>query len=61
MKLEEALFNMMKSKEEEERKLNEADQAYYNFTKRLSEKESELRHKVKDKEQVEHLLGRNKR
>ena len=47
----------MKSKEEDERKLNEADQAYYNLRNQLNEKESELRHKVKDKEQVEHLLG----
>ena len=54
---EDELFNMMKAKEEEERKLNEADQAYYNFRNELSEKESLLRHKVKDKEQVEHLLA----
>ena len=47
----------MKDKEEEERKLNEADQAYYNLRNQLSEKESEMRHKVKEKEQVEHLLG----
>src|SRR5258706_3543022 len=47
----------MKGKEEEERKLNEADQAYYNLRNHLSEKESELRHKVKDKELVEHLLS----
>ena len=54
---EDELFNMMKAKEEEERKLNEADQAYYNFRNELNEKESLLRHKVKDKEQVEHLLA----
>jgi chromosome segregation protein len=47
----------MKDKEEEERKLNEADQAYYNFRNQLSEKESEIRHKAKDKEQVEHMLA----
>ena len=47
----------MKNKEEEERKLNEADQAYYNLRNQLNEKESEIRHKVKEKEQVEHLLG----
>jgi len=52
-----SLIDLMKSKEEEERKLNEADQAYYNFRNQLNEKESELRHKVKDREQVEHLLG----
>jgi chromosome segregation protein len=55
--LEEGLLQMMKDKEEEERKLNEADQAYYNFRNQLSEKESEIRHKVKDKEQVEHMLS----
>ena len=51
------LISMMKGKEDEERKLNETDQAYYNFRNQISEKESLLRHKVKDKEQVEHLLS----
>jgi chromosome segregation protein len=55
--VEDELFNMMKGKEDEERKLNEADQAYYNFRNELSEKESMLRHKVKDKELVEHFLA----
>lgn len=55
--LENGLLQMLKDKEEEERKLNEADQAYYNFRNQLSEKESEIRHKVKDKEQVEHMLA----
>jgi chromosome segregation protein len=55
--IEEGLITMMKNREEEERALNEADQAYYNLRNQLSEKESELRHKVKDKEQVEHLLA----
>lgn len=54
--IEESLITAMKSREQEEFKLNEADQAYYNLRNQLSEKESELRHKVKDKEQVEHLL-----
>lgn len=54
--IEEGLIQAMKNREEEEVKLNEADQAYYNLRNHLSEKESELRHKVKDKEQVEHLL-----
>jgi chromosome segregation protein len=54
---EEMLVLMLKNKEEEERKLNEADQAYYNLRNQLSERESALRHKVKDKEQIEHLLG----
>ncbi len=55
--IEDELFNMLKLKEDEEKRLNEADQAYYNFRNELSEKESMLRHKVKDKEQVEHLLA----
>jgi chromosome segregation protein len=54
---EKGLIELLKRKEEEERKLNEADQAYYNLRNELNEKESELRHKVKEKEQVEHLLG----
>jgi chromosome segregation protein len=44
-------------KEEEEKKLNEADQAYYNVRNALSAKESELRHKVKSKEIVDHILN----
>ncbi|MEO6611467.1 MAG: chromosome segregation protein SMC [Chitinophagaceae bacterium] len=55
--IEEGLLQMMKSKEEEEHKLNEADQAYYNLRNQLGEKESEIRHKIKDKEQVEHMLA----
>jgi chromosome segregation protein len=54
---EDALVELMKSREEEEARLNEADQAYYNLRNTLAEKESELRHKIKDKEQVEHLLA----
>ena len=55
--IEEGLLQLMKDKEEEDRKLNEADQAYYNFRNQLSEKESGIRHKAKDKEQVEHMLA----
>ncbi|HEX4876692.1 MAG TPA: chromosome segregation protein SMC [Chitinophagaceae bacterium] len=55
--IEESLLQLMKNKEDEEQRLNEADQAYYNFRNQLSEKESEIRHKVKDKEQVEHMLA----
>lgn len=57
---ENGLVDMMRRKEEEERKLNEADQAYYNLRNELGEKESELRHKVKEREQTEHLLGQIK-
>jgi chromosome segregation protein len=55
--IEEGLIQLLKDKEEEEKKVNEADQAYYNLRNQLSEKESELRHRVKDKELVEHLLS----
>lgn len=51
------LIVMLKEKEEEEKKLNESDQAYYNLRNWLSEKESLVRHKIKDKELVEHLLS----
>jgi chromosome segregation protein len=51
------LLGLLRRKEEEEKKLNEADQAYYNLRNTLGERESELRHKIKEKEQLEHLLG----
>ncbi|HEY6975511.1 MAG TPA: chromosome segregation protein SMC, partial [Chitinophagaceae bacterium] len=51
------LIELMRKKEDEEKKLNEADQAYYNLRNALQEKESELRHKIKSKEMLEHLLG----
>jgi chromosome segregation protein len=55
--LEAAVLGMLKNKDEEERKLNETDQAYYNFRNALNEKESELRLKQKSKEQIDHLLN----
>ena len=58
--IEEAVVFIVRNKDEEEHNLNEADQAYYNLRNQLNEKESELRHKVKEKEQVEHLLDCNK-
>lgn len=54
---EKALVDLLRRKEEEEKRLNEADQAYYNLRNALNEKESELRHKIKNKEQIEHLLS----
>jgi len=54
---ENTLVELFRRKDEEEKKLNEADQAYYNLRNALNEKESELRHKTKEKEQVEHLLN----
>ena len=55
--LEEEVINLLKNKEAEEKKLNEADQAYYNLRNALNDKESELRHKQKAKEQTDHLLN----
>jgi chromosome segregation protein len=52
-----SLLELLRKKDEEEKRLNEADQAYYNLRNALGEKESELRHKVKEKEQLEQLLG----
>jgi chromosome segregation protein len=54
---ETSMVELMRTKDEEEKKLNEADQLYYNIRNALQEKESELRQKVKSKEMVEHLLG----
>ncbi len=51
------LVDLIRKKDEEERKLNEADQAYYNLRNVLSSRESELRQSVKEKEQIEHLLS----
>jgi chromosome segregation protein len=55
--LETALTEMIRNKEVEEKKLNEADQAYYLERNKLSEKETELRHLIKQKENAEHILG----
>ena len=55
--VEEALFELMRRRQDEEQILNEADQSYYNVRNQLNAKESELRHKVKEKEMVEHLLA----
>ncbi|MET0637644.1 MAG: chromosome segregation protein SMC [Chitinophagaceae bacterium] len=55
--IQDGLVEMMKNRATEESALNEADQSYYNVRNQLSEKESSLRHKVKEKEQIEHLLA----
>lgn len=55
--VEALLVDLLRTKEEEELKLNTADQLYYNLRNALSEKESELRHKVKEKEQADYLLN----
>ncbi|ULQ53862.1 chromosome segregation protein SMC [Flavihumibacter fluvii] len=54
---ENGLVDLLRQKEENEKILNEADQAYYNLRNALNEKEAELRGRVKEKEQLEHLLG----
>ncbi|GAC1381830.1 MAG: chromosome segregation protein SMC [Ginsengibacter sp.] len=51
-----ALTEMLKNRGEQEKILNETDQAYYNFRNALNDRESELRLKQKNKEQVDHLL-----
>jgi chromosome segregation protein len=55
--LETALTEMLRNKEVEEKKLNEADQAYYLERNSLSEKETALRNLIKQKENAEHILG----
>jgi chromosome segregation protein len=55
--LENLMIGLLKQKELDEKLLNEADQAYYNLRNILSEKESELRHKQKSKEGIDHLLN----
>ena len=55
--LETLVISMLHDKEAEEKKLNEADQAYYNLRNVLAEKESELRLKHKSKEGIDTLLN----
>ncbi len=57
LNLNRPVISLLKNKNEEEKKLNEADQAYYNLRNELNEKESELRHRQKAKEQTDHLLN----
>ena len=55
--LETLVINMLHNKDAEEKKLNEADQAYYNLRNALAEKESEVRHKQKSKEGIDTILN----
>jgi chromosome segregation protein len=55
--LEESLTVLLRNKEEEELRLNQADQAYYNERNKLSEKETAVRQLIRQKENAEHLLG----
>ncbi len=53
--INEQLVMLTKEKAEKEDIVNKADQAYYNLRNILSEKESSLRQKSREKEQSEHL------
>ena len=55
--IEEELLQLMRSREEDKSALDEADQSYYNYRNQLNEKESALRLKSREKEQVEHQLA----
>ena len=54
--IEAFLVNLMQMKEDEEKKLNEADRAYYNLRNALHTGEIELRQKLKSKEILDHIL-----
>ncbi|HLX92407.1 MAG TPA: chromosome segregation protein SMC [Puia sp.] len=55
--LELELASMLRDKDESEKKLNEVDQEYYNARNELANRESQLRHYNKEREQIEHLLN----
>ena len=55
--MEASLHQLLRSKEQEEHNLNEADQAYYHLRNQLTAKEASLRQVVKEKEMAEHLLS----
>jgi len=55
--LELLVATLLQDKDIDEKKLNEADQAYYNLRNVLAAKESELRIKQKSKETIDHLLN----
>jgi len=57
LQIEQRLLELLRKKEQDERSLNEADQAYYVLRNELSEKESAIRHQSKEKEQIEFLLA----
>jgi chromosome segregation protein len=55
--LEASLLALMQQKAVDELALNQADQAYYNLRNQLNEKESEIRHLAKEKEQIDQVLN----
>ncbi len=54
---ENAVLALLKTKEEDEKKLNEADQAFYTLRNTLQTKESELKQKIKSKELLDNVLN----
>lgn len=54
--LETTVIAMLQNKEVEEKALNEADQLYYNLRNALTEKETEIKSKLKSKEGIDTLL-----
>lgn len=55
--LETLVIELLRNKEAEEKKLNEADQLYHNLRNELAEKEAQLRQKQKSKETIDTLLN----
>ena len=55
--ISEELVSLIRTKEEEELKLNEADQAYYTLRNDLQEKESAVRQQIKSKELVDQIIN----
>lgn len=55
--VEEELVALYHRKEDDGKLLNDADRAYYNKRNTLNERESELRHKLKEKELIDQLLN----
>ncbi len=54
--LGDTLSQQLQEKEASEANLNQADQAYYKHRNEVQEKESAIRHQVKEREQIEFLL-----
>jgi len=54
---ETVLLTLLRTKEEEEKKLNEADQAFYALRNELNGKEAALKQKVKSKELLDNALN----
>ena len=51
------VISMLQNKETEEKALNQADQLYYNLRNILTEKENEIKSKLKSKEGIDTLLN----